>query len=195
MRKLLVILILAATVMVLAPISVNAEGLPVTNVEFIRKLLLQPDNDFSIFDKTELCNAFIYLIEYDDNDVVVEHAVASLWVTEDERAIPILIENIENYPLHCLYGLGYFSTPKSCNALLAHIGDDDEFNRRFAAQSLGKLDFTVSEEMWELRDDVLNGLTKRLSLETEEWIHPILNKAIAAIDAQVFAEDESSLGK
>jgi uncharacterized membrane protein len=46
-----------------------------------------------------------------------------------------------------------------------------------------------------LRDHVLDALAKRLTLEKQEWILPILNKAIAAIDAQVFAEDGGSVGK
>ena len=187
------ILLLGVVMIISIPVGANAQDLPVPSVEFIRKMLLLPDNDFTIFDKYELCTAFIYLIETDDDDVVVEHAVASLWVTEDERSVPYLVENIEDYPLHALYGLGHFSTVESCKALLTHINDEDEFNRRFSAESLGKLDFTASEEMWELRDDALDGLTKRLSQEKEEWIIPFLNKAIAAIGVQVFAEGEGTL--
>ena len=167
----------------------TAGDLPAPDVEIVRKMLLQPNVDFSPFDGSELCNAFIWLIEYDNTpqrERVVKHAIARFWVTGDERAVPYLIEYMDEYTLNCLYGLGEFSTPESCNALLKHLDDEDEFNRRFASQSLGKLDYTVSEEMWELRDGVLDRLAKRLDLEEEEWILPLLNKAFAAVDAQVF---------
>jgi hypothetical protein len=194
MRKLIVILILGMVLATCLPAASATEGIPVPSTDFIRKMLLLPDNDFTIFDKYQLCTAFLYLIDTDDNDLVVKNAVASLWITEDERAVPYLIDNLENYSMHALYGLGHFSTVDSCEALLKYINDEDEFNRRFSAQSLGQLDYTVSDEMWELRDDVLAGLTKRLSLEEENWIIPFLEKSIAAIDAQIFINDNGTIG-
>jgi HEAT repeat protein len=173
----------------LVPIASTAGDLPVPGVDFIRKMLLLPDADFSIFIGSELCDALMYLIENDEYERVVHHAVGRLWETGDERSVPYLIDYLDEYPLDCLYSLGYFSTPESRNTLLAHLGDEDEFNRRFAAQSLGKLDFTVSEEMWELRDGALTALQERLGKEEEEWILPILNDAILAINAQVFPQD------
>jgi len=100
--------------------------------------------------------------------------------------VPYLIEYIDIYTLDCLFGLGHFSTPDSCKTLLKYINDEDEFNRRFSVQSLGKLDFTVSDEMWELRENVLNSLHERLLKEKEEWILPFLNEAFTAVDVQIY---------
>jgi len=171
----------------------TAGNYPVTDVDFIRKMLLQPDADFSPFIGSELCDAFIYLIDNDDNERVVHRAVARLWQTEDERSVPYLIEYTGKYTMDCLYGLGWFSTPESCQTLLAYLNDEDEFNRRFSAQSLGKLDYTVSEEMWALRDTVLAKLGERLEKEKEEWILPIINDAFMAVSAQVFSQEETSM--
>jgi HEAT repeat protein len=169
-----------------------AGDLPVNDVQLIRKMLLQPDADFSPFIGEDLCDAFIWLIDNDNTpqrERVVHNAITRMWQTGDERAVPYLIEYLDEYPMDCLYNLGYFSTPESCNALLAHISDKDEFNRRFAAQSLGKLDYTVSDEMWGLRDTVLTKLGVRLEKEKEEWILPILNDAFIAVSAQVLPEE------
>jgi hypothetical protein len=169
-----------------------AGDIPVSDVEFVRRMLLQPDADFSPFIGEDLCDAFIWLIENDDTpqrERVVNRAVARFWVTGDERAVPYLIDYLDEYTMDCLYNLGEFSIPESCKALLGYVDDEDEFNRRFSVESLGKLDFTVSEEMWELRDDVLSALGERLKVEEEEWIMPIINDAYLAVSAQVFVQD------
>jgi len=194
MRKSIMLSCLAVVIMAsgLMP-KATAGNYPVTDVDFIRKMLLQPDADFSPFIGSELCDAFIYLIDNDDNERVVHRAVARLWQTEDERSVPYLIEYTGKYTMDCLYGLGWFSTPESCQTLLAYLNDEDEFNRRFSAQSLGKLDYTVSEEMWALRDTVLAKLGERLEKEKEEWILPIINDAFMAVSAQVFSQEETSM--
>ena len=194
MRKLLLTACLGIMLMASCLVSgASAGNYPVNDVDLIRKMLLQPDADFSLFIGGELCDAFMYLIDTDDNERVVHRAVARLWQTGDERSVPYLIEYMDKYPMDCLYGLGSFSTPDSCYALLAHLNDDDEFNRRFSAQSLGKLDYTVTDEMWSLRDTVLAKLGERFEKEKEEWILPILSDAYMAVSVQVLPEEDTGL--
>ena len=185
MRKALVIII---SILVLLSLSASASAgdLPVNDYELIRKLLLQPDMDFSIFIGEQLCDALIYLVENDDNERVVHHALAVMWVTGDERCVPYLIENLddEDVTMDCLYGLGYFSTVDSYGALAGYLDDENEFNRRFAVESLGNLDFTVSDKMWELRPDALALMNERLSTEEQEWILPIIEEGIRKVYEQ-----------
>jgi len=198
MRKAYLIAILIGIAALFTGIATQsyAGDMPVNDVEFIRKMLLQPDADFSPFIGEDLCDAFIWLIENDNTpqrERVVHHAIARMWQTGDERAVPYLIEYLYEYPMDCLYNLGYFSTPDSCNTLLAHISDKDEFNRRFAAQSLGNLDYTVSDEMWGLRDTALAKLGERLEKEKEDWMLPIINDAYMAVSIQVLPQEENNL--
>jgi hypothetical protein len=183
--------IMALLVVIIFFISVPAAyagDLHVNDYSFIRKLLLQPDPDFEPFIGSELCDAFIWLIDNDNTpqrDRIVDHAISFFRYTEDERAVPYLIQYLDEYPMDCLYNLGYFSTPESCRALLDYVNDDDLFNRRFAIEALGKLDFTVSDDMWDLRDDVIKALNKRSMVEKEDFILKILNDSVIAIQSQV----------
>lgn len=194
MRRMKILIILIAGIAVASPAF--AGDIPIPDIDMVRTILLQPDFDYTIFDGEELCTSLIYLIENDDTDIrdkVVRRALCALPETGDERAVEYLIEYIDEYPLDCLYGLGDFSTLGSCNTLMGHIEDEDEFNRRYAAQSLGKLDYTVSDEMWEHRDDALDRLAGRLEAETEEWIIPILEVAYGNIANQVRDEDDQTV--
>ena len=194
MRRINILIILIAGIAVASPAF--AGDMPVADIDMVRAILLQPDFDYTIFDGEALCTSLIYLIENDDTDIrdkVVRRALCALPETGDERAVEYLIEYIDEYSLDCLYGFGDFSTPESCNALMGHIEDEDEFNRRYAAQSLGKLDYTVSDEMWELRDDALDRLAGRFEAETEEWIIPILEVVYGNIANQVRDEDNQTV--
>ena len=197
MKKGYLLAILIGAIALFAGIATQsfAGDMPVNDVQFIRKMLLQPDADFSPFIGEELCSAFIWLIDNDQTpqrERVVHRAVARLWQTGDERAVPYLIDYMDEYAMDCLYNLGYFPTPDSCNTLLAHVNDDDEFNRRYAAQSLGKLDYTVSDEMWALRDTALAELADRLENEKEEWMLPIISDAYMAVTIQVRPQEENN---
>jgi hypothetical protein len=194
MQKLMILIIILACAFVSPAIAGDT---PVPDIDMVRKILLQPDFDYTIFIGEDLCTSLIYLIENDDTEIrdrVVRRALCALPDTGDERAVEYLIEYIDDHPLDCLYGLGDFPTPESCDALMAHLDDDDEFNRRYAAQSLGNLDFTVSDEMWELRDECVALLNERLELEEEEWILPIIEDGIKAVEGQVREEGSLSLG-
>jgi HEAT repeat protein len=194
MRKLILTIIITIIGATASP-TVLAGDISVPDVETVRLLLLQPDMDFTIFDGEELCSALIYLIENDGTDIrdkIVRRALCNLPETGDERAVEYLMEYIDDYPLDCLYGLGDFSTPESCNALLDYTDNDDESIRRFSAQSLGKLDYTVSDEMWELRDSALAELAAMLENETEEWIIPKIEKAYSNIASQVREDSTAS---
>jgi HEAT repeat protein len=186
MRKISMILI-PAILLILTAAPATAQGLPVTDVHFIHNMLLTYDPDFELFDKTQLCTAFIWLIENDGDKRVVDNAVANLWHTADERSIPYIIKYLDNDDLRldCLFELGYFSTQESCNALLGYIGSDDEFERNISARALGRLDYTESDEMWNLHSDVLDALRRRMTVEKEDWIQRTLNDSFIAVDAQV----------
>lgn len=181
----------------LTPSASVAGDIPAGDIEFVRLLLLQPNIDFTLFDGDELCDSLIYIIEYDttsQRDMVVRRALCALPETGDERAVEYLVDYIPDYPLDCLQGLGRFSTVDSCDALLYYVNHDDVFVRRFTAESLGTLDYTVSEEMWAKRDLVLARLSGRLQVETEEWIIPIIEASFTVSTNQVFdmqqTEDE-----
>ena len=193
MRKLIILIILIACIAVASPAF--AGDMPVADIDMVRAILLQPDFDYTIFDGEALCTSLIYLIENDDTDIrdkVVRRALCALPETGDEGAVEYLVEYIDDYPLDCLYGLGDFSTPESCNALIGHLEDYDEFNRRYAAQSLGKLDYTVSDEMWELRDECFALLNDRFETEEEEWILPIIEAGMEAVESQIREEENQS---
>lgn len=166
-----------------------AGDLPADDIEYIRLLLLQPDIDFTQFMGDELCDSLMYIIDNDNTsqrDMVVRRALCALPETGDERAVEYLVEYIPEHPLDCIYGLGEFSTVESCDALLNYIDNEDRFVRRFAVQSLGMLDFTVSEDLWAKRDLVLASLSERMEIETEEWILPIIEVSFTASASQVF---------
>ena len=165
-----------------------AGDVPVPDIDTVRIILVQPDFDYSMFIGEELCTALIYIIENDQTQIrekLVGKALCALPETGDERAVEYLIEYIDDYPLDCLYGLGEFSTPESCMALLNHLTNEDEFNRRFAARSLGVIDYTVSDEMWVLRDEVLIQLVDRIETEPEEWLMLHNERALENIICQV----------
>jgi HEAT repeat protein len=194
MRKLIWIFAISILLIAAVPdLPATAGDLPVADVDFIRKMLLLPDNDFTVFDETELCDAFIYLIETDDDERVVHNAIASIWITGDERAVPYLIDYLDECALDCLYGLGWFSTVESFDALAGYLDDEDEYNRRFSAQSMGNLDYTVSDEMWALRERAIDLLRERLEIEEKEWILPILEEAVGSVESQV-RDDEEEVG-
>ena len=139
----------------MSPSASMAGDLPADDIEYIRLLLLQPDIDFTQFRGDELCDSLMYIIDYDNTsqrDMVVRRALCALPETGDERAVAYLVEYIPEHPLDCIYGLGEFSTVGSCDTLLNYIDNADRFVRRFAAQSLGMLDFTVSEDLWAKHD-------------------------------------------
>ncbi len=191
MRK-YIILFTACLAILFFAAPASAGDVPVNDYGVIRNLLFQPDMDFSLFIGDQLCDAFIYLINEDESERVVHSAIKTIWVTGDERSVEYLVEYLEDeaVTMDCLYGLGHFSTVESYNALTGYLDDEDEFNRRFAAQSLGELDFTVSDEMWALRDDALALLNGRLAVEKQDWIHPIIKDGIAAVASQ--ERDESA---
>ena len=182
--------------LMLTPSASMAGDIPATDIEYVRMLLLQPNIDFNLFDGNELCDSLIYIIENDttsQRDMVVRRALCALPETGDERAVEYLVDYIPDYPLDCLQGLGNFSTVESCDALANYIDDDDVFIRRFTAESLGRLDYTVSEEMWAKRDPVLARLSGRLEAETEDWMIPIIEASFTVSANQVFdmqPEDE-----
>jgi hypothetical protein len=166
-----------------------AGDLPAGDIEFVRMLLLQPDIDFTQFRGDELCDTLMYIIDNDQTsqrDRIVRRALCALPETGDERAVEYLIEYIPDYPLDCLDGLGKFSTVESCDTLLYYIGNEDRFVRRFSIQSLGRLDFTASEDMWAKRDLVLTSLSNRMEVETEDWIFPVIEASFTASSEQVF---------
>ena len=165
-----------------------AGDVAVPDIDMVRTILVQPDFDYSIFIGEELCTALIYIIENDQTEIrdkLILKSLCALPETEDERAVKYLAEYIDEYPLDCLYGLGDFSTTDSCKALMAHLADDDELSRRYATQSLGKLDYTITDEMWTLRGEALAKLANRIEAETEEWLIPFLETAYENITIQV----------
>ena len=175
-----------------------AGDLPVDNVETIRMMIVQPDADMSVFDGEQLCTALIDIIdncEGDLRDKYVKAALGWLRVTEDERSVEYLVEYLDEFPMNCLHGLGHFSTVESVNALKGYLDDEDEFNRRFAAESIGKLDFTVSDEMWILRDGIIDMLRERYFLEEKEWLLPVIDESIVKIESQVREEENASFDK
>ncbi len=181
--------ILIPLLLMLASSPAMAGDIPASDVEYIRMLLLQPDVDFTLFRGDELCDTLMYIIDNDrtsQRDMVVRRALCALPETGDDRAVDYLTEYIPEHPLDCLDGLGHFSTVESCDTLLYYIDNEDRFVRRFAAQSLGKLDFTVSDEMWAKHDLVLSSLSERMKIETEEWILPIIELSFTTSSAQVF---------
>jgi hypothetical protein len=179
-------------------LNVSAGDYPVPDVETVRILTVQPDVDLSVFIGAELCDALIDIIDnYDGEyrDRYVHAALCWLRVTGDERAVDYYVDHLAEYPLDCLYGLGHFSTVVSFEALKNYLSDEDEFNRRFAAESLGMLDYTVSDEMWDIRDEALTLLGERFEAEEKEWILPIIDEAVVLVRSQQRAEGESPFGQ
>lgn len=198
MRKFVLSIILTTLFTLLWVGQTYAGDLPVDDVGTIRMLIVQPDVDMSVFDGEQLCTALMEIIDNYDGDLrdrYVKAALGWLRVTEDERSVEYLVEYLDEFPMNCLHGLGHFSTVESCNALKGYLNDEDEFNRRFAAESLGKLDFTVSDEMWVLRDGVISLLSERYFLEEKEWILSVIDESIVNIESQTRDEDSASFDK
>lgn len=197
MRNTILLTILVMLTGFIWPMQSDAGEMHVYDTETIRMMIVQPDVDMSIFVGEELCTALIDIIDNYDGDYRDRYVKAALgWfrVTEDERSVEYLIEYLDEYTMNCLHGLGHFSTVASFNALKGYLDDEDEFNRRFAVESLGKLDYTVSDEMWELRDGCIALLNDRLETEGEEWILPIIEEGIGAVESQVREEENQALG-
>jgi len=198
MRRFVFTIIFTTLLSLLCVGQVYAGDLPVDDVETIRMLIVQPDADMSVFDGQQLCAALIDIIDNYDGDLrdkYVKAALGWLRVTEDERSVEYLVEYLDDFPMNCLHGLGHFSTVESVNALKGYLDDDDEFNRRFAAESLGMLDYTVSDEMWVLRDGIIDMLSERYFLEEKEWILPVIDESIVKIESQTRDEENASFGK
>lgn len=174
--------------LVTATVPASAGDVPVPDPDVVRIFLMQPDFDYTIFVDSEFCTALIYLIENDESEIrenLVRRAICALPETGDERAVEYLIEYIDDYPLDCLYGLGEFSTPESCIALMNNLTSEDEFNRCYAARSLAVIDFTVSDEMWALREEVATLLVDRIETEPEEWLMVFNERALENLICQV----------
>ena len=168
--------------------SLFAGDYPAPDNDRLRLLILQPHRDFSMFEDESLATGLMVLIDEEDSefrDRIVKASLIELAKTEDERAVQYMIDYMDEFPLNALVGLEHFSTPESVEALLGHIGDEDEFTRRFASQSLGMLDYTGSDDMCDLKQVVLSALKEMLSTEDADWLWEHIEKAIASVSSQV----------
>ncbi len=178
MRYAIHILTITATVFLLlsgpavASVPDDCE-LPDDTMADIRLLLTAEDNGpfFELWTHEELACAAIDIYYNDPEDAgyhdrVVAGAVVLLGMTEDPRAVPVLIDAIDTHAPQALYALGNFPTVESLHALVSHIQDADVSARENAAEGLRR--------MWSPQPDAMpDGWSEALEEaieEVETWI-------------------------
>jgi len=112
----------------------------------IRLMLTAEDSGifFEIWTHEEIACACIDLYYNDPSDAgfhdrVITGAVVLLGMTEDPRAVPVLIDAIDTHPPQALYALGNFPTVEALNALVAHVCDENPEARENAAEGLRRM--------------------------------------------------------
>jgi len=153
----------------------------------IRQMLTAEDNgDFSYWTPEELACACITLyyadpVDDDFNERVAAGAVVLLGMTEDPRAVPVLIDAIDTHPAQALYNLGNFPTVESLTALTENIRNEDDEARENAAEGLRRMPVPnpddVSEEWVEALETAIGEVSDWIPEEPEPWFREYFEEA------------------
>lgn len=150
----------------------------------IRQMLTAEDNGvfFELWTPEEIACACIEIYYNDPQDAgfhdrVVAGAVVLLGMTEDARAVPVLIDAINTHPAQALYALGAFPRVESLSALVGHIRDDDPSARENAAEGLRRMQPPPSDDIQEgwkhalesALDDVADWMVKEPEPDIAEY--------------------------
>jgi hypothetical protein len=116
-----------------------------TDHDSVRKMCaLKKGQDFSVFDKVLLPGILIDIIENDPADAksheaVITNALKALAATMVPETVPVLIEQVDRYPLVCLPLLGEFADPDAVNAIVKFVNDKKPSIQVAACEALAKL--------------------------------------------------------
>lgn len=168
----IIVLLLSVPTLSAAQVPGNCE-ISKETLAGIRQMLTAEDNGlfFEIWTPEEIACACIEIYYNEPEETwlherVVAGAIVLLGMTEDVRAVPVLIDAIETHPAQALYALGAFSTVESLNALVGRMREDDPSARENAAEGLRRMQPPPS-------DDVPEGWKQALESalgEVAEWM-------------------------
>ena len=189
MKKLTLIIMISIFTFGMPPAAANA-ALQADH-DSVRRMLTAPDNQyFDLWDQDSLVEVLIEIIANDPVDAeyherVVSSALKVLGSTNVPEAVPVLIENIDDYTTPCLYWLGTYAAPDAVNTIVEVLDDGDESVRCEAATALGMIPIMenvsgieVDEEFMTSIDLAKNALSAQLEVETDTDVIAALNTAL-----------------
>lgn len=189
MKKLTLIILISLLAIGLLPVAANATEQ--ADYDAVRRMLTAPDNQvFDMWDQDSLVEVLIEIIENDPvdapyHDRVINSALVVLGSTNVPEAVPVLIDNVDEYTNPCLYWLGTYAEPEAVDTIVGFLGDEDASVRCEAATALSTIPVElnvagteVDEELMTSIEAAVEGLGFRLEVESDTSVIDALNEAL-----------------
>jgi len=189
MKRMPFIILISIFIFGLLPVVVSAEI--EADHESVRRMLTAPDNQFfDMWETDSLIEVLVDIISNDPADApyherVVSSALKVLGSMNVPEAVPLLIDNLDEYTTICLYWLGTYAEPDTISAIVEYLDDESPSVRCEAATALGTVPVSEStsgtvedEKVSDQISIALEAINGQLEVETDTDVIDALTSAL-----------------